>query len=71
MICTKFLYSNKLLKLPTLLVKDSAVAADEAPLGKLNHVALVVLHGQADVEDLTVVGDVGVVSVVAALYRVS
>ena len=34
-----------MLMLPTLLVKDSAVAADKAPLGELNHVALVVLHG--------------------------
>ena len=35
-----------------LLVKDGPVAAEEAPLGGAGHDALVVLDGQADVEDL-------------------
>jgi hypothetical protein len=34
------------------LVEDGAVAADEAPVGGLDHLAGVVLDGQADVEDL-------------------
>ena len=35
-----------------LLVEDCPVAAEEAPLGGAGHDAIVVLDGQADVEDL-------------------
>ena len=35
-----------------LLVEDRSVAAEEAPLGGAGHDAVVVLDGQADVEDL-------------------
>ena len=35
-----------------LLVEDCPVAAEEAPLGGAGHDAVVVLDGQADVEDL-------------------
>ena len=50
-----------------LLVKDGPVAADKAPLGVLDDLALVVLDGQADVEDLAVVVHVAVVAVALAL----
>ena len=36
----------------SLLVEDGPVAAEEAPLGGAGHDAVVVLDGQADVEDL-------------------
>ena len=49
------------------LVEDGAVAADEAPLGGLDHRAGIILEGQADVEDLAVVGDIGIVAVLLAL----
>ena len=45
-----------------LLVKDGAVAADEGPLGGLDDGAEVVLNRQADVEDLAVVVNIGVVT---------
>ena len=46
-----------------LLVEDGLVAADEGPLRVVDDVAAGVLERQADVEDLAVVGDVGVVAV--------
>ena len=49
------------------LVEDGSVAADEAPVGGLDHLTGVVLDGQADVEDLAVVLDIGVVAVGLAL----
>ena len=36
----------------SLLVEDGAVATEEAPLGGAGHHPVVVLDGQADVEDL-------------------
>ncbi len=49
------------------LVEDGAVAADEAPVGRLDHLSSVILQGKADVEDLAGVLDVGVVTV--SLHR--
>ena len=45
------------------LVKDGSISADEAPVSGLDNLTGVVLNGQADVEDLAAVGDIGVVSV--------
>ena len=49
------------------LVEHGPVAADEAPVGRLDDGAEVVLDGQADVEHLAVVVHVGEVAVLAAL----
>ena len=49
------------------LVEDGAVAADKAPLGGLDHRAGIILNGEADVEDLAGVGDIGVVAILLAL----
>ena len=53
----------------TYLVEDGLVAADEGPLRVVDDVAAGVLQRQADVEDLAVVGHVGVVAVGARLAR--
>jgi len=45
------------------LIEDGSVAADEAPVSGLDDCSGIVFNGQADVEDLAVVGNVGVVSV--------
>ena len=45
------------------LVEDGSVAADETPVSGLDDLSGVILNGQADVEHLAVVGDVGVVTV--------
>ena len=37
-----------------LLVEDRSVAAEEAPLGRLDHSALIVLDRKADVENLNI-----------------
>ena len=49
------------------LVEDGAIAADEAPLGGLDHSTGIVLNGEADVEHLASVGDIGVVAVLLSL----
>ena len=46
-----------------LLVKDGAVAAHKGPLSVLDDLAKLVLDGQADVEDLAVVVNVGIVAI--------
>lgn len=45
------------------LVEDGAVAADEAPVGRLDNLSSVILQWKADVEDLAGVVDIGVVTV--------
>merc|ERR1711863_11710 len=53
----------------SLLVEDGAVATEEAPLGGAGHHPVVVLDGQADVEDLATAGNISVVAVVLAFAR--
>lgn len=49
------------------LIEDGSVAADEGPLSGLDDGTEVILEGEADVEELAGVGDVGVVAVFASL----
>ena len=50
-----------------LLVKDGGIAADERPVGCFDDGAEVVFDREADVENLAVVGNVGVIAVFTAL----
>jgi len=53
----------------SLLVEHRPVAAEEAVLGRARHQPVVVLDGQADVEDLTAACNISIVAVVLALAR--
>ena len=45
------------------LIEDGSVSADEAPVGGFDNLTSIILNGQADVEDLAAVGNIGVVAV--------
>ena len=51
------------------LVEDGLVAADEAPVSGLNDGTSIILDGQADVEDLAVVVNIGVVAIGLSITR--